>query len=94
MHASSIKGMDCLPSAGFLATHLYRSFYVQIYSSLIKVSLKATAWLVQLVYKADARPVGIYLLQKELFLGMKKRLVKGVDCMLSDHARAKPGDYS
>ena len=46
MHASTIKGMDCLPSAGFLATHPCRSFYMQIYSSLIKVRLKATGWLV------------------------------------------------
>lgn len=57
---------------------------MQIYSSLIKVSLKATAWLVQLVYKADARPVGIYLLQKELFLGMKKDWLKGlIACCLT-----------
>lgn len=77
MHASSIKGIDCLPSAGLLATHPHRSFYMQIHSSLIKVSLKATGLLVQLIYKADARGVGLYLLQKGLLLGMRKSWLKG-----------------
>lgn len=57
--ASSIQGMDCFPSSGFIVAHPHRSCYRQIYGCLIKDSLKTTGWWVHLVHQAAARGVGL-----------------------------------
>lgn len=69
-HVSSARDMDCLHSAGLPATYLYRLFYTQYCSSLMKVSLKATGYLFQPVHKVDASDASIYLLKKGQLMRM------------------------